>query len=129
MPETKGKGRAPRNRRNNRNKKYQKPDVSDVTEGVKKMGMKNNAPKAPQASVTAPKSASFTPAQSALRNLLTEIVTKCGGKTVDEEGTKAIEQFDAALTTAELIVASDVTSMIVGDLLKSKTGAAREAGR
>ena len=128
MPETKGKGRAPRNRRNNRNKKYQKPDVSDVTEGVKKMGMKNNAPKAPQASVTAPKSASFTPAQSALRNLLTEIVTKCGGKTVDEEGTKAIEQFDAALTTAELIVASDVTSMIVGDLLKSKTGAAREAG-
>jgi len=129
MPEPKQQTtKSKRGGRNRRNKKFQKPKVSDVTDGMKQMGMKNKAPKAPQAKANVPAAKTFTPEQTALRNLLSEVVTKCNGKQVEDDGTSAIEQFTAALTTAELVVSSDVTSMIVTELLKNKSGAAREAG-
>ena len=125
MPEPRSKGRGGRNRRN---KKYQKP-AANVAAGMKKLSVNDNsAPKAPEASSSLPEAKNFSPEESALRNLLSEVVAKCNGKKVEEDGATAITAFSEALTTSELVVSSDVTSIIVDELLKSKSAAAREAG-
>ena len=115
MPEPRSKGRGGRNRRN---KKYQKP-AANVAAGMKKLSVNDDsAPKAPEASSSLPKAQNFSAEESTLRNLLSEVVAKCNGKKVEEDGATAITAFSEALTTSELVVSSDVTSIIVDELVK-----------
>eukprot|EP00944_MAST-04C_sp_MAST-4C-sp1_P005110 g5110.t1 len=108
--------------------KYQKP-AANVAAGMKKLSVNDDsAPKAPEASSSLPKAQNFSAEESTLRNLLSEVVAKCNGKKVEDDGATAITAFSEALTTSELVVSSDVTSIIVDELLKSKSAAAREAG-